>query len=481
MKKFTTVLCLFILIVVFIFMFVFSVFLPRTTESNYDVLKSKPVFSIDSLLSGEYLNSLKDYFTDTIYLRDSFVDFEARIRALYGLNNENEQLIETKPNEESDNEISKPVSDTESSDTSLESNTSSDVESSIEPDISIDNSEESDISDIESSTEDSEDNSTDVSDVVEKFEVEEIESRLIILGTRIFEIYGGDRENSDGTFDIEIYAETLNGFAEKMGDGANVYSMVIPKACAYYLQQANSDKYDKYLNKDRDDINRISELLSDNVTDVNIYNTLGRHANEDIYFRTDHHWTALGAYYACELFAEKAGTIIDDISNFTVEEREGFLGSLYGSSNGSTALLNNPEKFRIYYPDTDYNVTYFGSDSFNNNPREHEEGFFWHKSDNHTSNWYSTFINGDAYSIKAVSNECKNGRKLLIVKDSYGNALAPFLMEGFEEIYIIDARNYEVTLSETVEQFGITDVLFTECTFSAASAGYVNNLKELCK
>ena len=42
---------------------------------------------------------------------------------------------------------------------------------------------------------------------------------------------------------------------------------------------------------------------------------------------------------------------------------------------------------------------------------------------------------GYSYSVKAVSNECKNGRKLLIVKDSYGNALAPFLMEGFEEIY----------------------------------------------
>ncbi|MBR5278859.1 MAG: hypothetical protein IKU23_06305, partial [Clostridia bacterium] len=491
MKNAVKIFCVCILVCAFAFMFVFSAFLPRTTESNYDILKKYPIFSTESLLSGKYLNEFKDYFADTIHLRDNFVDFEALIRDLYGINDEDGTIIETGPNEDADDTTSSDSNVSSAPDTSSkeESSTDSSNESSEAPDdsssdTSVDFSE--DLSDTPSKdtsveTPDSSDTSEESNDTVDKFQVQEIESRLIILGTRIFEIYGGDRANSDGKFDIELYAETLNEFAEKIGPSVNVYSMVIPKACAYYLQQADSDKYNKYLNKDRDDINKISELLSDNVIDVNIYNALGRHANEDIYFRTDHHWTALGAYYGCEVFAEKAGIVIDDISEFTVTERAGFLGSLYGSSNGSTVLLNNPEIFKTYYPNTDYTATYFNPKDLESNMREHEEGFFWNKSDNQKSNWYSTFINGDSYSVKAVSNECKNGRKLLIVKDSYGNALAPFLMEGFEEIYIVDSRQYEITLTETINKYGITDVLFAECTFSAASNGYVNNLKELCK
>jgi len=492
MKKFTTVFCLIILVGVLLFMFVFSTFMPRTKESNYDILKKFPDFSYHSLFSGKYLNELKDYFADTIYMRDTFVDYEALIRDLYGISDDNETIIETGPNDESDDDVdNSDISfDNASNSTVPDATVSSEDNSSIESSEPSDNtesdsSEETPSIDSEPSEEPSVDSSdtpsTDTSDIIDKFEVEEIESRLIILGTRIFEIYGGDRQNSDGKYDIELYAETLNNFAKEIGPNVNVYSMVIPKACAYYLQQANTDKYDKYLNKDRDDIFRISELLSGDVVDVNIYNTLGRHANEDIYFRTDHHWTGLGAYYACGVFAEKAGVVIDDISDFTVTERNGFLGSLYGSSNGSTALLNNPEVFKTYFPNTNYTATYYNPTDLESNPREHEDGFFWTKSDNQKSNWYSTFINGDSYSVKAVSNECKNGRKLLIVKDSYGNALAPFLMEGFEEIYIVDSRVYEVSLKETINKYGITDVLFAECTFSAASNGYVNNLKELCK
>lgn len=476
MKKTTVVLCLALLIAVFLFMFVFSVFFPRTTVSNYSTLKQFPEFSFESLFSGKYFNGIKDYFTDTINSRDTFIDFEAKIRSLYGIQNNGDTLIIV-DSEIDDNDDNLDISDADSNIVSQNSQTdiSNTTDNSIESSETQDNNSETGTG--ESSEDFSQENSSESesSNVIGKFEVDEIESRLIILGTRIFEIYGGD---PDG--DTEVYAATLNAFSEKVGPSVNVYSMVIPKACAYYLQQADGDKYQKYLNKDRDDIYKISELLS-GVIDVNVYNILGKHANEDIYFRTDHHWSGLGAYYAATVFAEKAGTAIDPLSDFTVTERNGFLGSLYSRSNGNTALLNNPEIFKTYHPDTDYTVTYYNPGDLESNPREHEGGFFWEIGENRKSDWYSTFIRGDSYSLKAVSNECKNGRKLLIVKDSYGNALAPFIMEGFEEIYIVDAREYNVSLAKTVEKFGITDVLFAQCTFSAAGSGYVNNLKELCK
>ncbi len=468
MKKTITLICLCLLVGAFAFMFVFSVFLPRTTVSNYSKLYEWPEFTMDSFLSGEYFTGIMYYFTDTIHGRDTFINFEMRIRDLYGIA-EDETLIMLDPDgvtpeedevpqtSKPDNDVSNVVSDTE--DVSIPSDTSnenSDIESSV-PDTS------NNVSDSETSKE-------------EEQQMQEIESMLIIVGTRILEVYGGDRNG-----DTIRYAEILNNFADTVDPSVKVYSMVIPKASAYYLEQSDSSKYDKYIYTNKTDIEDIAAHLSDKVTDVNIYDILGRHANENIYYRTDHHWTAIGAYYASEVFANLAGVDIDALSEFREEKTEGFHGSLFGYAKLNPTILNNPEIFYVYYPDADYTVTYH-SDGFDSSPRTNkggDGGFIWDKNDKTTS-WYSSFLRSDSYAVKAVSNSCKNGRKLLIVKDSYGNSLAPFMLEGFEEIYIVDGRYYNDSLVEAVEEFGITDVLFAECTYSA-TGNYINHLEEICK
>ena len=453
MKKFTTILCLFLLIATFAFMFVYCMFFPRTTVSDYSILAEWPTFSVKTFFSGEYFKDVMYCFTDTIHGRDRFIDYEAKINALYGLEEEEEVVIvypgeETSEEEESElNESSNVVSE----------NVSEYSESSEESTFTPEESESSVVTE-ESKTEQ---------------KPPEISGSILIINNRALEIYYGSEKNA------KRYAETLNAFASSLDPSVNVYSMVIPKACAYYLEQAEG--YDKLIYRNKRDIDLIHDTFNDRVIDVNIYNILGQHANEGIYFRTDHHWTSLGAYYAMTVFAEKAGTSIDDLSEFTEERREGYLGTMYKYSNYSTTLLNNPEDFVAYYPDASYTVTYYSPTDLTSSPREHEGGFFWQIGDNQKSSWYSTFIRGDSYSVKAVSNDCKNGRKLLIVKDSYGNALAPYTLEGFEEIYIVDARKYQRNLKETINELGITDILFAECTFSAVGGDYISALEELCK
>jgi hypothetical protein len=101
--------------------------------------------------------------------------------------------------------------------------------------------------------------------------------------------------------------------------------------------------------------------------------------------------------------------------------------------------------------------------------------------DNAVSSWYLTFIGGDSYAVKIKSDACKNGRKLLVVKDSYGNALVPYLLYSFEEIYVVDAREFRIHLDDFTEQQGITDVLFAECTYSAIGNAYIQKLEGLIK
>ena len=456
MKKITIFICLLLIIATFAFMFVYCIFFPRTTVSDYSILAEWPEFSVEALFSGEYFNDVMYCFTDTIHGRDRFIDFETKINSLYGLPEE-EKVVIVYPDDESN--------DAESS-----------IAESVIPESSeiVDNSDISDETSFESTfiPDESEASKPEDSSAVEQAPPE-IAGSILIVKTRALEIYYGSEKNA------KVYAETLNAFAEQLDPSVKVYSMVIPKACAYYLEQAEG--YDNLIYRNKRDIDKIAETLSDRVIDVNIYNTLGQHANEEIYFRTDHHWTSLGAYYAATVLADKAGVAIDDLESFREERREGYLGTMYKYSDYSTTLLNNPEDFVAYYPDASYTATYYSPTDLKSSPRDHEGGFFWEIGDNQKSSWYSTFIRGDSYSVKAVSDDCKNGRKLLIVKDSYGNALAPYTLEGFEEVYIVDARQYQRSLKETIEEFGITDVLFAECSFSAVGGSYIDHLKELCK
>ncbi len=443
MKKFTKFLCLCIIVAAFTFMFVFTVCLPRTTVSSYSILNEMPEFTFESLFSGKYFSGFTSYFTDTVFGRDKLVDFEARIRTLYGIQEKNEEIVIYEEENQND------TSDDTTSDSANQNDISDNV-SDFEPDVS------------------EPDNNNDGGEKVPP----ELSGSVLVAGNRAMEVYYG---NNGGSMTVS-YANTLNAFYEKFHGNVNVYSMVIPKSSAYYLEQVNGYE-DKALNN-KIDIDAISKNLS-GVKDVYVYNTLGQHANEEIFARTDHHWTALGAYYAATVFCDTAGVAIDDLDKFTENRRANYLGTYYSWSNNHPAL--NPEDFLAYYPDAEYEVTYYANNDLKSNGFTHKNGFFFTIGDKHKSSWYSTFINGDAYSVKAVSKDCKNGRKLLLVKDSYGNALAPFLLEGFEEIYIVDARVYERSLVETVEEYGITDVLFAECTFSAVGSSYINKLKEICK
>ncbi len=448
MKKTTMIICLCVIVAAFAFMFIFSVCLPRTTVSSYSILNEWPEFSTESLFSGQYFKGITSYFTDTINSRDKLIDIEALIRSLYGLPEE-QTVINIY--EDDDEEVSQNDNDHEDSLA---------PESTFVPD-EFDASEVVPPSDTSGSQE-------------EEKKKPELSNDILILGTRAMEIYYG---NKGGKL-TERYADTLNEFADKLDDSVRVYSMVIPKSSAYYLEQAKG--YENLALRNKTDIDAIASHLSDRVTDVNIYNILGQHAGEEIYARTDHHWTALGAYYASSVFADNAGVAFDDISEFDEVRKSGYVGTYYSYSNNNPILKNNPEDFLIFYPDADYTATYHSRENLNTKGKDHEEGFFWARGDDRVSDWYSTFIDGDSYSVKAVSNECKNGRKLLIIKDSYGNALAPFLIEGFEEIYIVDARFYKNSLVEDVNTFGITDVLFAQCTFSAVGNDYLNSLKEIC-
>lgn len=268
---------------------------------------------------------------------------------------------------------------------------------------------------------------------------------------RAIELYGGSFERGSA------YAETLNTYKEKLGDMVNVYNMCIPTAFSYYLPT----KYENEYASQYDNIRNIQSQLK-NVIDVDIYNTLAEHSDEYIYFRTDHHWQPLGAYYAAEVFAERAAVNqFPDLSTYQKVDYEGFCGTLEGFAK-SNELSANPDLFTYYKPANldSITTTYYNSDF--TNPVESMLFF----DDFEMKNAYSTFL-GDDREIAKIDTNVQNSRTLVIFKDSFGNALVPFLTQSFEHIYVCDIRYFDVNAIKFCQNVGATDVLFACCMFTS--------------
>lgn len=450
----------------FLFLFVFCVFLPRTTVSNYDTLTPFPEFSWSSLFDGSYTAQLGAYFSDTVFMRDTLKgEYYAELKTWFG----KETVVIT---EEGEEEIIIGGINIPSDDPGYSQPDISWGDISLPPDSEEPSGSESSSGGGSTSAPDSPSEEPSQGTSSEEEPPQEIQAdSILILGTRAMEIYYGDPNLNK----LPRFAEALNTFAANNPE-LNVYSMVIPKAAAFYLDKSPSYKH--LAGRTLNDLNNLESLLSDDVQSINIYNILNSHKNEDIYMRTDHHWSSLGAYYAVKQFASDLGLPFQDISTYTKNVRTGYRGTMYAYSNYHSIIKDNPEDFVTYVPKATY--TYETYDQNFQNPRK-RDSIFHYVGDNSVASWYLTFIGGDAYSVKIKSDACSNGRKLLLVKDSYGNALVPYLLYSFEEIYVVDAREFKIHLDDFTKQQGITDVLFAEVAFSATSSNYIQKLEGLIK
>lgn len=373
-----------------------------------------------------------------------------------------QQIGDTNPDESSTENVSGTPSTPAISDTpSTPSDVSLPVTPSVDPDTSPDvvspdtSSGVSDTSSSESSADTSSDNSSATTSTNTGIE-EVIDSILIDKNDRAMEIFSYSSKSNGG----KNYALRMNALYQDLQTvkpGIKLYSMAIPKPCAYYI--GDSDKYAGYAGCTELALNQISEFLDKGIINVDVYNALMPHKNEEIYFRSDYHWTGLGAFYGAEALAKAAGVSFAPLSDYSSETRNGFLGALY-SITKSSKLYSNPDNFTVYKNknytyNTDYTVTYHDFKDFNSIDRH---DIFYTFSDEKRSLWYMTFLNGDDRAVNIKSNVCHNGRKLLIIKDSYGNPLAPYFLESFEEVWMIDIRKFQDNVLDFVVDKDITDV-----------------------
>lgn len=190
---------------------------------------------------------------------------------------------------------------------------------------------------------------------------------------------------------------------------------------------------------------------------IDLSSALRAHADEYIYYRTDHHWTSLGAYYGYGALCETWDLPIPSLSDYDRQIVSGeFYGTTYSSSGFSWV---RPDEIETFVPDDGTAVvTDFGS----NGASEplYDTSFLSLKDK------YSMFLGGNS-SLLSIDTGHEGG-KLLIIRDSYSDSLAPFLLENFSQIDLIDLRYYKNSLSAYVESgdFDAVLVLYSVDTFS---------------
>ncbi|MBD5081778.1 MAG: hypothetical protein HDT44_08470 [Ruminococcaceae bacterium] len=286
-----------------------------------------------------------------------------------------------------------------------------------------------------------------------------IENEQVINGNMVYS-YNGHWYGIQlyaGGYNQDLYIKSVNAFADDLEGVAQVYSMVAPTNADFYCP----DDYSDYNASQIEDISYIEKSLSSKVKSVNCYDVIKEHIDEYLYFRTDHHWTSDGAYYAAQQFAKAAGVPFKELNGTNYEKKviEGFVGSLYGSTNDAN-LLNDPDDFVYYVPNNDFKCYYYDI-AYNLDGRY---PFFIEQE---PRNAFGTFMGADKKIVR-VETDVKNSRKLMVIKDSYGNVEIPFYMGSFEEIYVTDVRFFDLNAIDFIKEQGITDVLITMCTYSAA-------------
>ena len=288
---------------------------------------------------------------------------------------------------------------------------------------------------------------------------------IVVVGSgpdvRALMAYGGGEKSSQPFLDL------IGAYRKAIPD-VQLYAAIIPTAAEYYLptKAASASKSQKLT------LDYLRTNLDSAVKYVDIHSQLAAHTRENIYLRTDHHWAPLGAFYAAKALAATAGVPFRDLSSYDEHVIHGYVGSMYAYSK-DISVKNAPEDFYYYTPkDANEKTTYITYTVDKNyqitSERGPYEGQFFHKFPDGSSGAYCTFMGGDCHIVK-VETGVANGRRIIIIKDSFGNPVPGYLFYSFEQIHVIDYRYFNKNLKKYVADNKITDLSFTFNIFTICS------------
>ncbi|MDD2217350.1 MAG: DHHW family protein [Eubacteriales bacterium] len=247
--------------------------------------------------------------------------------------------------------------------------------------------------------------------------------------------------------------EYINTYSEKYDDGALEISLLVAPTSASIMQKHLKNNVVKVLPDEKAAMDTLRQESEISLCDAT--HALSKHVDEYIYYRTDHHWTTLGAYYAYAGWIENIGMNEYERDDFNeVNVSDDFFGTSY--SKAPLPFIKPDSMYRFDNPALQ-NASMTVLDA-KLNEKSSLTSLYDEKQLN-IKDKYSYFLSGNN-PVTIITSEANTGRRLMFIKDSYGNCFAPFLTSHFDEIVVIDMRYYRNSPDKLIEQYEITDMLF---------------------
>lgn len=415
---------------------------PKKSITEKRELAKFPSFTITSFLDGSYFESVSLWYSDTYPMRDKLVSADQGLKSLYGIE-AGTQVVggNTKGDDipEVDKDSIKQTTTEAATDTSVDTSTE-------DPEIGFPASK----TDSKTNKGNSSGKTTvqtveppDSKAMDEAFQ-KQLQDNLYVKDGAAYSLYYFVQDSATE------YIDALNNAAAKLSGVANVYDILIPNNSGVLL---SDDDLAKLGGSDQKQAIEYYYSLMQGVKTVDIFDTLKSHNDEYIYFRTDHHWTADGAFYAYEEFCKAKG-----ITEIPREKRkkdtfEGFLGSFYSNLQNQD-MKKNPDTIYAYEPIGTNDMTYWNDDGSEQKWNVIMDVNGWDKG-----TLYSTFVGGDTPMAVIENPNVTDGSTCVVMKESYGNAFIPFLVDHYSTIYILDYRYSNVNVIDFVKEKQADDLI----------------------
>ena len=410
---------------------------PVLSEQENRILSGMPAFTLESMKKGEISESFEDFLTDQFFLRAELVDGVNALKHLFSALTVDELL------------------DAEGEEVFVPANPAGE----------------------EAQQEDAAGEET-AEQVTPQDEAQELDASLPAAAT-------GDSANvwlnhKDGTRtalftygkeELEKAASVLNAYAALLPAGGKLHVLLAPRA-----QTAN--KLALHLGGESgwtsEMESSLQSLVSSNVAVHNAYEILQNDllSGGYLYFRTDHHWTARGAYLAADAMLKSEGYQTVPLAGYREKTIEGYLGSIY--LHGRNAKLKElADTIEVYYP-------LLPAQSFRVS-HAYKKGELPVIDETQTN--YLVFLGGTAGPYRLLEGGYHTGRNMLLVCDSFGNSIAPFFLPYYDDVYMVDFRDEYYTredarggVKDYVRRLSIDDIYIVLSETNGIGSLYLDQL-----
>ncbi len=425
---------------------------PKVSSVEKRNLTSFPEFSVGDFLDGTYTTNIGLWYADTFPMRDQMIAGNELVTSCYGLKQQKIYGDMKKGDAIPDLDSVESVN-TDTTQNNGAANTFDQTEPQTDATAQT-----------EPQTEPPTEKETEPLKDGTIHEKGETFGTVYVADNRAFSVYYFNQTAAD------TYAQAISSCSAILKDhGVTVYDILAPTSIGVNLDDATQEEL--YSSNQGQAFQYIEKKMTDGVQVVNPYETMRAHNSEYLYFGTDHHWTALGAYYAYTEFAAKKGITPHSLEDFQKKEFPGFLGTFYASSNQAEELRNNPDTVVAYVPNGTNDMTYTSYDGL-----EYQWNIISDANEYDENSKYMCFIGGDQPYEEIHNPAITDGSACVVVKESYGNAFVPFLVDHYQDVYVVDYRYYTGSLSYLIISKGIQDVIFLNNAEALSSDDVVNNI-----